>query len=283
MDATCSALQIATVISRDEEMAKHVNLIKQDKPGDIYGVSGEELRKYLLELDEVTDGIKTVINHKSIRKVAKRPQMVADYSGTMKGMMDMTYSDRVSNKIPNITKKDANLVGKLLYQVTNDPSRGSTKIKEFLRAGVQYHQGGAMMTWMTRDGFLCFQSADMSKEGTAEGVISGVNVNLKYYSFQDVPNKQKHQNLLCPNITHSIDATVVRCISRAMPSGVPLAMVHDSYGTSSNVAHHLLPIVLESFLWIGDRDWYEQMVAEMVGYYRPLPTAETKHLSLIHI
>ena len=275
LDATCSALQIATVISRDEEMAKHVNLVKQDKPGDIYGVSGEDLRQRLskLEEDEITEGIQSVINHPSIRKVAKRPQMVADYSGTMKGMMDMTYSDRFSTKIPDVTKKDANLIGKVLYQVTNDPSRGSTKIKEFLRAGVQYHQGGAMMTWMTRDGFTCFQSADMSKEGAAEGTISGINVKLKYYSFQDKPNKQKHQNLLCPNITHSIDATIVRCISRAMPTDSPLAMVHDSYGTSSNTAYNLLPIVIEAFLWIGDRDWYERMIADMVGHHRPLPSA----------
>ena len=284
LDATCSALQIATVISRDEEMAKHVNLVRQPHPGDIYKISGNEMLEKMTSLDEInkhlkrpieeiTEGIQSVVNHSSIRKVAKRPQMVADYSGTMQGMKTMTYTDRGKTGIPDITKKDANVVGELLYGVTNDPSRGSTKIKDFLRAGVKHHQGGAMMTWMTRDGFTCFQVADKSKVGTAEGTLGGKEVNLKYYTFQDIPSKQKHQNLLCPNITHSIDATIVRYITNRMPLDAPLAMVHDSYGTSSDYAYYLLPLVLEAFMWVGDREWYENMIADMIGHHRPLPSA----------
>ena len=275
LDATCSALQIATVISRDEKMAEHVNLIRQDKPGDIYKVSGEELlvKMRKLKQEDITPGLQLVLDHESIRKVAKRPQMVADYSGTLRGMQTMTYTDRKKNKIEPISKKDANVIGKLLYEVTNDDARGSTKIKNFLRSGVKFHNGGAMMQWKTIDNFTCFQVADRSEEGTAQGTISGVDVNLKFYVFKNVPNKQKHQNLLCPNITHSADASIVRYITNRMPEHSPLAMVHDSYGTSTADAHHLLPLVLEAFQLIGDREWYEDMVAEMINYHRPLPSA----------
>ena len=284
LDATCSALQIATVISRDERMAQHVNLVRQEKPGDIYKISGNEMLERMSSIDEInkhlkrpieeiTEGLQSVIDHSSIRKVAKRPQMVADYSGTMQGMKTMTYTDRFKTGIEDITKKDANVVGELLYGVTNDPSRGSTKIKEFLRSGVQYHEGGAMITWRTRDNFLCFQVADRSKEQSAKGSLGGKKVELTYYLFQDIPNRQKHQNLICPNITHSIDATIVRCIANGMPEDAPLAMVHDSYGTSSDYTHLLLPLVLDAFMWVGDREWYEDMVAEMFGVHRPLPTA----------
>ena len=44
LDATCSALQIATVISRDEKLAPYVNLVKTDKPGDVYKLSGDQLQ-----------------------------------------------------------------------------------------------------------------------------------------------------------------------------------------------------------------------------------------------
>ena len=112
-----------------------------------------------------------------------------------------------------------------------------------------------MVTWRTRDNFLCFQVADKSKEGNAVGYLGGKKVNLTYYTYQNIPNGRKHQNLICPNVTHSIDATIVRYITNRMPHGAPLAMVHDSYGTSSDYAHYLLPLVLEAFTLVGDRDW----------------------------
>ena len=52
----------------------------------------------------------------------------------------MTYQEREKNKIPAASKKDCNKIGELLFKVTNDPSRGSTKIKDFLRSGIKFHQ-----------------------------------------------------------------------------------------------------------------------------------------------
>ena len=275
LDATCSALQIGTVISRDHLMAPHVNLVRQDRPGDVYKVSGTELIRDLKVLPEKqqTEGIQNVINHKSPRKVAKRPQMVADYSGSMQGMMNMTYTDRIKNGVPNLTRSESNIIGKLLYKITNDESRGSTKIKNFLRSGVQFHKGDSMITWKTPDGFTCFQVADKSKVDHARGVISGVKVHLQCYEPTGIPNKRKHKNLVCPNVTHSLDAFVVRHLAMSMPESAPLAMVHDSYGTSVHYTDRLLPCVLDAFRIVGDRDWYEQMVADMFNHHRPLPTA----------
>ena len=275
LDASCSALQIATVISRDENLAPYVNLVETDKPGDIYKLSGEELQIEVKKLaaSELTPGLQQIIDHSSIRKVAKRPQMVADYSGTMQGMKAMTYQERKKNKIPAASKKDCNKIGEILFNVTNHDSRGSTKIKKFLRSGVKFHKGGAMLKWKTIDNFTCFQVADRSKEGTAVGSIGGIKVSLKYYMFQDVKNIQKHQNMLCPNVTHSIDASIVRYIVTGLPKGTQLAMVHDSYGTSSDDTHLLLPLVKEALTIIGDREWYENMVADMFDHHRTLPTA----------
>ena len=274
LDATCSALQIATIISRDEALASYVNLIETDKPGDIYKLSGEQLQDEVrkLPIAELTPGLQQILDHPSIRKVAKRPQMVADYSGTMKGMKEMTYQERKQNKIPAASKKDANKIGELLFKVTNHESRGSTKIKNFLRSGVKFHTQGAVIKWKTIDDFTCFQVADKSSERKVTGSIGGIKVNLKYYVFNNISNAQKHQNLICPNVTHSIDASIVRYIALRMPEDAPLAMVHDSYGTSSNYAHLLLPIVKEVFAIIGDRDWYENMVADMFGHHRTLPS-----------
>ena len=302
LDMTCSALQIATVITKDHNIAPYVNLVKQDKPGDVYKlcyeqmlprmVSAEEINSNLTgkekRITEITEGLQRVIDHKSGRKVAKRPQMVDGYSGTRYGMKQMTYSDRdtiglgeercpKTGKVlkPSITKADANVIGALIHNVTNDPSRGSTKLKNFLRDGVDYHEGGAMMTWRTLDNFLCFQVADRSKQGKAEGELGGKRITLTYYTFQNTPNMEKHKNLVCPNITHSIDGTIIRYVVNRMPLDAPLAMVHDALGTSTDYAHLLTPLVLEAFQKVGNREWYEDMIAEMVGVHRPLPPAGT--------
>ena len=104
------------------------------------------------------------------------------------------------------------------------------------------------------------------------GKIGGVNVTLKLYEYQDICNIQKHQNLICPNVTHSIDASIVRYIINNMPANAPLSMVHDSYSTSGEYAHLLRPLVLEAFEIVGDREWYENIVADMIGHHRSLPS-----------
>ena len=272
-DCSCSALQIATVISRDHNMAPHVNVVKTDKPGDIYKVTGDELlvRMNKIPEDQITEGLQQVLDHSSIRKVAKRPQMVSDYSGTKFGMGAMTYEDRKKNKVNKVNMQDAILVGGLLYDISNDPSRGSTKIKNFLRSGIDLYNGGPLMRWRTLDGFPCFQEADKVKMNSCKAVIGGVEIRVTIYSGKGVCNKARHKNMVCPNITHSIDATIVRLLALGLPKDAPIAMVHDSFGTSSSHVKHLLPLTLDAFEAIGNREWYETMIANMIGTHRSLP------------
>jgi hypothetical protein len=97
LDGTCNGLQHLSALFRDEEGAKHVNLVKsslEDRPADIYGVVAERVgevithymnREHQLHYAELPPAWVTRFEEAHVypdRKLCKGPVMVLPYGGT---------------------------------------------------------------------------------------------------------------------------------------------------------------------------------------------------------
>lgn len=282
LDATSSGVQILTAIGRDDKAAEYVNLCKtrDGKVGDMYQfVFDEGVAPLLPSLQGKSDQLDTIIKevvvgHKLGRKMVKRPAMTYSYSATMQGMGNMYYEDRKSagdTLWSGISVKDAKALGSITYQACESMLEQSAKLMKFMRDGVKYHNGGAIISWTLPDGFKAFQCKDKSKMTMCAGTISEINVNVGIEIFQDIPHKQRHANAISPDIVHSLDAYLLRSMAIGLPADANLHFIHDQFGVDSCYVMDLQDLAKDTYLAISCRDNFKAMCAEAFGIDRELP------------
>ena len=287
LDATSSGVQILTAIGRDHKAAEHVNLTatRDGKVGDLYqyvwneGVVPElpKLTGKSKELDVIIEKIGE--GHKLGRDMVKRPAMTYSYSATLQGMGEMYYSDRKNKDSKEersewsyISVQDAKALGRTTYYACEAMLEQSAKLMRFMRDGVKYHKGGAIISWTLPDGFKAFQCKDKSGKVGISCTLAGVNVNLSLLVFKDKPHLQKHQNAISPDMVHSLDAYLLREMARRLPAEANLHFIHDSFGTDSWHVGSLQEIAKDIYTVISNRDTFKAMCDEAFGEVRDLPT-----------
>ena len=158
-----------------------------------------------------------------------------------------------------------------MYDVCVENIRGGAEVMQWLREGINLHANGAIIHWTLPDGFRAFQICDRSKAKDIVDTIGTRKVSLKYYSFQDIPDKREHKNGISPNWVHSFDAYLLRLIVLHMPEEAPMSTVHDQFSTSSYFIEDLQRVAREAYKTVADRVVAEKTCEEAFGIYRELP------------
>ena len=276
LDATASGTQVLTILGRDDRVAPFVNVAYSgDRVGDFYTyLAGFALPK-LKAHRGVSDTLDAFIDHweEHDRITAKRNSMTFSYSGTKFGFGQQHWEDRESYGKwgEALTRADCRILGNVMYEVCEENIRGGAQIMKWLRDGVNYHQGGAIISWTLPDGFTAFQVADQSKKQQIKCTIGTRNLKLTFYTFQDKPKVGEHKNGISPNYVHAQDGYLLRRIVLGMPEEAPISTVHDQFSTSSYYVEDLQRSALNAYRDIADRGEAERMAEEAFGIHRELP------------
>ena len=280
-DATSSGVQIMTAIGRDEKAAPYVNLTATEngRVGDYYQYVWDNGMVPLLQeakghtdlLDEIIETYG--VGHKMGRKASKRPDMTYGYSSTRTGMKDMYFDDRkdIGGLFTGITMKEAKVLGHLNYDACETVLTKAAELMKYMRDGMDYYDGGAIVSWLLPSGFRAFQAKDKSKKAAVNGEVNGTKVSLVYYVWQDTPNKVKHKNAISPDIIHSIDAWLLMMIVNKLPEGANIHVIHDQFGTDSCHMGELKEIAKEAYITISDRKVFTDICESAFGVRRELP------------
>ena len=282
LDATASGTQILSILGRDDKVAPYVNITEPstDKVGDFYTFLSDYLHPKMEAHRDTSKTLDVILDDwDSFKRIlAKRNSMTFVYSGTKYGFGLQHWQDRKKygrsendTAGKDLTRADCRLIGNLMYEVCSQNIRGGAEIMCWLKDGINYHKGGAIISWSLPDGFTAFQIADKSKLNKIDGVIGNTNVSLGYYVFQDKPDVKSHKNGIAPNWVHSYDAYLLRLIVNGMPAEAPISTVHDQFSTSSYYIEELQATAKEAYKVIGNREEAERTCEEAFGVHRELP------------
>ena len=287
LDSTASGTQILTILGRDDKVAPYVNVSASHdgNVGDFYTYLSNYLKPKLELHRGTSDTLDAILDdwNPYSRKLSKRNSMTFVYSGTKYGFGEQHWQDRhdYGSLGSELTRSDCRLVGNAMYEVCEENIRGGAEIMEWLRDGVDHHQGGAIISWTMPDGFTAFQVADKSKKSQLKVEIGTRTIQLVYYTFRDIPDVRSHKNGISPNWVHAYDAYLLRLIVNGMPDEAPISTVHDQFSTSSYYIQELQEVAKVAYKTIGDRDVAEAICAEAFGIHRSLPLVGTWELDEI--
>lgn len=256
MDGSCNGLQHLSAMFLDDIAGKAVNLTNNIKKGDIYT---DVMELTINILNKTPSGKKLVSLGAVTRKSCKKPVMTVPYAGTKMGTRDtirLHLKDTgIINQFPENERSSViQEYTDALWEAIEMIIVKGREIMEFLRKcpnKILKASDKNVITWTTPNGFQVVQRKPNLKKiqvNTLLGEFCGNRRSMVQVGYPtDKPETRKHGNSIAPNFIHSLDACHLQNTILAMPEGVQLNMIHDSYGTHASDCKALYKAIRREF------------------------------------
>ena len=303
MDATCSGLQILSILMRDSNTAKKVNVLPSETPQDIYtSVSDRvniEVSKQAGEgLNEANRWLQFGIN----RKIVKRNIMTYVYSLKPYGARQQIFDEYKSICEFNPKKKvladdgfaDCRYLAKIVWdKMEQEVDLEAQLMKWFQECSKLFAKANIKMKWTTPMQFPVEMDYRYDIPFKVKTSIAGSLVYTTYRREINKKDSRKFSSSVSPNIVHSLDASVVQGVALYCKNAdIPLnnlLMVHDSFATTPNRIDDLNKIIRkvvidlfsEDYLEILYKDWEAQLPEKYKSRLAPPPKRGNLEISEI--
>ena len=278
VDATCSGLQILSILMKDKDTAEKVNVSPSEKPQDIYTTVALKVEK---EVKEAAGAGARVANrwlqYGISRSIVKRNIMTYVYGLKPYGARQQIYDEykkqvELGHK-PKCLEDDgfadckwlANIVWKHLE---NEIRLASNLMKWFQETAKVFSRANLPMKWTTPIGFPVMQDYRYLNKFKVKTSIAGSMVYTTLRRQMDRKDTRKMASAASPNIVHSLDgaiacATALYCKMDAKP--IPnLMMIHDSFATTPNRIDDLHRIIRQVVVDLFSGDYLELLHKEFL-------------------
>ncbi|KAA0155542.1 hypothetical protein FNF31_06081 [Cafeteria roenbergensis] len=316
-DGTCNGLQHYAALGRDLGGAKAVNLVKADKPQDVYSavldlvVQRIELDATLPEVpepgtpdDELEDydsrrRCAAFVRGHVVRKTIKQTVMTSVYGVTFIGARDQirnrlreTFEPRREelglspDELDDIVYKSAAYLARTTLDSLGQMFEAADAIKTWLtQAARLVSSSNQPMAWITPLGLPVVQPYRRN----SSQVVSTVMQQVVLASENDAlpVSSQKQGSAFPPNYVHSLDSTHMmltglECARR----GMVFTAVHDSYWTHASDIDAMNIALRDAFVRLYEmpllEDLRESLVLRFPGLRFPeLPARGTLDLSVV--
>ena len=246
IDATCSGLQILSVIGRDETCAEHVNIKKCEYApvGDLYKYVAGFVYEDIMSQDKKC---KTLRDYSRLhskedglwRKLLKRPTMTYPYACGAKSMGSSAFDDRGDHgdsTISNVKFTEWIQFGDICFKSIEKALPRAAGIMKFLKDCAGYVQTGTLAWTNPVTGYRAYQRYEKSKASKVELKLLGKRVQLTIHEWYDEPKKADHRRSIAANFTHSQDsALLIVTVNRMLDLGyTEFHCIHDQFGVNAS-------------------------------------------------
>jgi DNA-directed RNA polymerase len=274
-DGTCNGLQNFSALMCDSVGGAAVNLTAGDAPRDIY----TDVAKRVTELLQAMPRSKfrdAWLKHGINRKITKRTTMTLPYGCTRFACAQFINEDYISVvKPPEIKMADygdaANFLSHVVWQALDDVVVKAREVMLWLQGWAAHAaRGGHRVAWVAPSGLHVVSEYDAFTKREVKSVAFKSRLMLsKPTGRQDV---KKVMNAVAPNFVHSLDAShLARVVARAGSEGIPLAVIHDDFGTVAQYTERLHQIIREEFVGMYEGNTLLKDMAASTGYEVPPP------------
>jgi DNA-directed RNA polymerase len=273
-DGSCSGIQHLSMMLRDEDAGRFVNLIPDDEPHDVYQLITDRVKKRLQTAPEPQDWKTAIAKAKADwwlrrgidRKLVKRPAMTFAYNVSLSGMQD--HLDEIEND------GDTFFLAWHIMEACKETLRRPAEAMEFIRKlAKECVDKGKVLEWTTPTGFPWANRYYESKRELVELELDGVRVtHLVADGYEPGLRKEKSMDAAAPNFVQGLDAThMIRVANTAAGEGISIVGVHDSVGCPAPRAARVHKIIREEMAKLYDEHDVLTELQEAAGSSLELP------------
>ena len=248
-DATCSGLQHLAALSRDENLAYHVNVLPSGKRQDAYlFVQRGVMEELAIANGESADRL---LHHGVPRSWVKPGVMNYSYGVTQRRYAQVVAEEHMDTEARDVfteqtQMQDASTLAKLVWASLGHMLSGAAGVKEWLQDAARRGSASATLEWITPSGFRAAQSYYAPAEKRVRTAVLGMR-QVRILFESDAPATRDAIRAFPANYVHSMDASHAHLTAAAMPEDAPLVMVHDSFGTTLDHAETLSKVLRQQF------------------------------------
>ncbi|KAF7290519.1 DNA-directed RNA polymerase [Mycena indigotica] len=307
-DGTCNGLQHYAALGGDEQGAQQVNLVRTDRPSDVYSFVGAMVEKSLAEAAAKGDPTAILLQGKITRKVVKQTVMTTVYGVTFIGAREQIEKQlRDVKGIPDeqvwvaasfLAKKVLSAIGDLFSgakgimnwlslsarliskSIPGDripealgelQHRRDTGRKPRIMTGLpDEHIKREQMTSVVWTTPLGLPICQPYRKVAKRQIYT--NLQTVYISDPAAPaevNSQKQASAFPPNFIHSLDATHMMLTAiECNVQGLTFASVHDSYWTHACSVDEMSSVIRATFIALHSSDVLQKLREEFMTRYR---------------
>lgn len=267
LDGTCNGLQHFSAMLRDASGGSATNLVPMDLPADIYSAVARVCTNALRSV-ESSDEDKHWLEHwlsfidkhgngAIPRKCAKRPVMTLPYGSTRQSCTKYIFeyimeTDR--EHFPGNFKAACWLTPHLWTAIGQVVVAARDAMSWLQKCAGVLSKHNEPITWTAADGFPIYQGVRVINSTKIETQLAG-RFQLRIGSFTEDIDRNRQRNGVAPNFVHSQDATHMRAVvNRCQAEGIlPLAFIHDDFGTHAADTERLHAIIRETFVELYEK------------------------------
>lgn len=266
-DGTCNALQWYGALTRDDHLAPMVNLVRSDKPGDLYSMVARETA--IKAEHDIMSGstwagmVKPLIGRKTAKPVSMPWAYGMTPIGAKKAMLK-ALEEHIDDGEQLF--KCSMYLAKSNIVATAKVCPGAERMKRWV-AGVasEVAAKGLALQWTTPLGFPVVQPYRRRDKVCIETAMGFFDLRTPNDTLP--VNRRGQATAAPPNLIHCLDAThMYMAAMEAARAGIDYAPVHDSHWTHANDVPILNRLVAETFVSLNQKNWLEDWRWQLEQY-----------------
>jgi DNA-directed RNA polymerase len=268
-DATCSGLQHICMMTRDEIGARYVNLVPSNELNDFYSLMGTKVYRERPDFRHFfKDG------NPFDRKVVKRPGMTYGYGSRAGGWAKKSkhakrlHPKGMTEQIVDVLKergmsaKGAHKLARAVYDAIEELMPAAKAVRDFLEGVAKVCAKYSIpLRWTTPLGLPVLNAYYDPDVETYSVTINGRRRRTsRAIGDTDDINSRASANAVTANFVHSCDACHLHMVAlAAAKENIPLATIHDCFGTVAPRARRLNEILLERLVRLHSRNLLNEL------------------------
>jgi len=244
VDGSCNGLQLYSLMLKDENAGKLVNLTVTDTPQDIYQVIADNVTERLRQ--DATDGkpfAQAWLNYKVKRSTTKRSIMTICYGSTRYSCTDFVKEDLEKRKdkgedhpFSDDLLKPCSYLASLIWDSIGDNLKSAREGMDFLQSIARIVCKDQLpIHWINPVGFPIWQSYPEVRSMRVKAMLMGEVIKPRVNTELDTTDRRRMVNGVAANFVHSLDsACMMVTVNLAHDKGINnFCNVHDSFGTTA--------------------------------------------------
>lgn len=285
IDASANGLQIYSLLSRDEELARRVNVVPGEAPSDIYTRIASAATEVLSSEEDEEKAVwastwLAMMGGAVTREMAKTAAMGLVYGAerlALRNQVVQWYEDQVRRDFGGRYWRPCIYLADRLYDATAETAPRAFEIVRWFRdTGRALAKAGEELRWTSPSGFLVI--TDRREQGSTLITTAVGEVTRAITAATDLEqlNPRAQARAFAPNYVHSLDAAILHLVvGRLAEKGVrSIGTAHDAFAVPCAQIGLLHAELHRAYREVFERDRIAELCATITkepGLIPPLP------------
>lgn len=281
LDGSCNGLALYSMLLKDPVAGKATNVTPSETPQDIYMEVAAKTADLMLADDdpkqvEVYRSWLKYMGGSVPRDLVKRPVLIMPYSGTkhaatqyirdwyrnVRDLKGPHESELISGRSP--FRELSKIAGKVWDAIGHVVSSARKAMQYLREVATAFFMENKPVVWTAPNGWKVRQEVEKQREKVIHCLYFG-KTRIRYREDTGVLNKRAQLNGICPQLIHSLDASVLHAIvNQCRSESIPITTIHDSFACLPEHVERMSQIIREEHVRLFSGNFLAQFHQEVM-------------------